>query len=155
MQELWNSLIRFCNYQERCKADVVKKMTSLGVKPSDFASWIRKLEEEKLLNESRFIKNFIHGRFKNKKWGKQKIANALSAKGISKEKFDSELNALIEDESYCVQLKAIAQKKATTIRAKNMLDKKQKLIRFLLGKGYAFQEVANVVNEILTTHHEQ
>lgn len=148
MQEIWNKLVRFCNYQERCRNDVLKKLRALEVPPADFNRWIARLEQENLLNEQRFIKLFISGRFRNKKWGKRRIEMELKKRNISGESFIALMQELLPEEDYQTELETLAARKWKTIKGENIAVRKQKLFRFLLGKGFESSSISAVLKQI-------
>ena len=148
MQEIWNKLVRFCNYQERCKYDVLKKLRALDVPPADSVKWIAKLEAENLLNEQRFIKLFISGRFRNKKWGKKRIEMELKKRNIPSESFMLLMQELLPEEDYQTELETLAARKWKTIKGENIAVRKQKLFRFLASKGFESAQISAVLKAI-------
>ncbi len=148
MQEIWNKLVRFCNYQERCQYDVLKKLHSLEVKEPEAGKLIQKLEAENLLNEKRFVQQFVNGRFKYKKWGRKKIEIELKRRNISPNQYKELLNELLPAENYHLQLTELAARKYKTIKGETTMHRKQKLFRFLAGKGFEAEQISAVVKAI-------
>jgi len=148
MQEIWNKLVRFCNYQERCRYDVLKKLYSLEIKEPEAGKLIQKLEAENLLNEKRFVQQFVNGRFKHKKWGRKKIEIELKRRNISPAQYKELLNELLPPEDYHIQLTELAARKYKTIKGETTMLRKQKLFRFLAGKGFEAEQISAVVKAI-------
>ena len=71
--ELISKLQRFCLYQTRCREDIRQKLNSLKVNKNLHDKLIESLENDGFINESEYLSQFIIGKFRNKKWGKQKI----------------------------------------------------------------------------------
>lgn len=145
---VYDKLTNFCAYQERCKADVLEKLYKLKVAKDDFDVYTLKLKEENFLNEERYVKSFISAHSK-KKWGKTKIKSALAGKKLSSEVVKKYLD-LIEEGDYDEQIKMLLQKKWNSIRTGTPKEKKNKLIRFLLGKGFEMGKVMRAVKEMET-----
>ena len=143
---IYDKLTSFCAYQERCKADVLEKLYKLKVPKDDFDEYITKLNDQNFLNEERFVKAFISAHSK-KKWGKTKIRSALSGKRIDGGLIKKYLD-LIEEGDYDEQIKALIQKKWMSIRTGSPKEKKNKLIRFLLSKGFEMGKVMVAVKEM-------
>lgn len=143
---IYEKLTSFCAYQERCKADVLEKLYKLKVPKDDFDEYIAKLNDQNFLNEERFVKAFISAHSK-KKWGKTKIRSALSGKRIDGGLIKKYLD-LIEEGDYDEQIKELLQKKWKSIRTGTTKDKKNKLIRFLLSKGFEMGKVMAAVKEM-------
>jgi regulatory protein len=143
---IYEKLSSFCAYQERCKADVLDKLYKLKVPKDDFDVYLAKLQDQNFLNEERYTKAFISAHSK-KKWGKTKIKSALSGKRIDGELIKKYLD-LIEEADYDDQIKELLQKKWKSMRTGTPKDKKNKLIRFLLSKGFEMGKVMTAVKGI-------
>ena len=143
---IYEKLTRFCAYQERCTADILEKLYKLKVPKDEFDNYIPKLREENFLNEERYVKAFISAHSK-KKWGKTKIRSALSGKRIDGELIKKYLDE-IEEGDYDDQIKVLLQKKWKSMRTGSPKEKKNKLIRFLLSKGFEMGKVMTVLKEL-------
>jgi regulatory protein len=75
----------FCAYQERCEKDVISKLKEWKVPSEMFESILQSLTEENFINQQRFGQAFAGGKFRIKKWGKQKIAMHLFSKNFNQE----------------------------------------------------------------------
>ena len=62
-------IAKFCAYQERCHQEVRDKLFSFGLLPNDVEEIIFELIQEDFINEERFTKAFVRGKFNYKKWG--------------------------------------------------------------------------------------
>lgn len=145
---IYEKLAAFCAYQERSVKDVQQKLIKLKVEKENFSTYIERLKRENFLNEERFAKAFIAGHLR-KKWGKTKIRSALMQKGISAAVIKQHLDN-VEDESYKEQLLKAAKQKLKSIKTETVYEKKRKLLRFLLGKGYESAKASKVVKELLS-----
>jgi regulatory protein len=106
-QEAKNILERYCAYQERSHQEVRQKLQKMGMIPEVQDAVLLHLLDHDFLNEERFAKAFAGGKFRIKKWGKIKIAQALRQKGVSAANIKIGL-AEIEEENYLVTLKKVA-----------------------------------------------
>ena len=97
------------------------------------------LLQHNFLNEERFAKAFVSGKFRIKKWGKQRITIELKQKDISKSIITSALKT-INDVTYLNTFHALAEKKANSIKDTNPFKKKKKTSRLFaisrLGKPF-------------------
>jgi regulatory protein len=143
---IYDKLTNFCAYQERCKADVIEKMYKLKLPKDEFDIYLSKLSDNNFLNEERYVKAFISAHSK-KKWGKTKIKSALSGKRINGDLIKKYLDD-IEDGDYDEQIKELLQKKWKSIRTGTPRDKKTKLIRFMLSKGFEMGKVLAMMKEM-------
>jgi regulatory protein len=137
---------KYCSYQERSHSEVRSKLLELGVRGNDLENVIVKLIEEGFLNEQRFAIAYGGGKFRMKNWGKKKIEQQLKAKGVSDYSIRQAVKE-IDDGDYRKSLQQLLQKKATTLKDKNIFTLKQKLSNFLIGKGYERNLVWEEVNK--------
>ncbi len=134
-KEALEKMKRYCAYQERCQSEVRQKLYTLEVSSEDIDNILCHLIEENFLNEERFAKNFVQGKFRQKKWGKIKIEQHLKQKGISdyciKNGFED-----INQEEYLKTLDVILLKKSKVLTDENTFIKKQKLAKYAINKGF-------------------
>lgn len=148
--QIIEKLSAYCAYQERCAQDVRLKMGKLKVEKERFDFFLQKLEQLGFLNEERYAKTFIKSKLK-RKWGKMKIAAALSAKRIDKAVV-KELLSGADKEDYSAQILALAERKAKTIKAKSKQDARTKLMRFLLQRGFEMKAVNEALKALSAQH---
>lgn len=144
---LYEKLCHFCEYQERCRFDVVRKCIALKIAKGEMQPYIDQLERSGFLDEKRYVRSFVESKFNNKKWGAAKIRAALSAKGIKDTIYRPYLQELDQEEYYAAALK-LAEKKNPTIKSKSPQDHRLKLMRFLIGKGYEMSIASRVLKAL-------
>jgi len=143
LTEKLNTLARFCAYQERCKVDILQKMFDIGVLPEERELLIHSLEKEGFFSEERFADAFVRGKFRINQWGKRKISAALSQKGIPPAMIQKSLLE-IDASEYLYTAQQLASKQLLKIKAKNKLEKKQKLFHFLLQRGFEMDIIQEI-----------
>lgn len=135
LEEAKRSLERYCAYQERAYSEVDKKLREMGMIQEVREIVVLHLIQHDFINEERFARAFISGKFNIKKWGKLKIKRALLQKGISKKNIEIGFSE-IDDEEYITLLKNLAEKKIKLIKEKNKFKKQRKLLSYLQQKGF-------------------
>lgn len=138
---------KYCAYQERSHSEVRNKLLQYGQKGLDLEEIIAKLIEENYLNEERFAKAFSGGKFRIKGWGKNKIRQQLHVKKISAYNINQALKE-IDNAEYEKMLKKIIQKRTVTLRGLTSFEKRNKLARYLITKGYETELVWNILNQM-------
>lgn len=126
-----------CAYQERCQSEMLQKIISWGMSYDESLEVIADLISEGFINEERYAKTFARGKFKIKHWGRNKIIAELKKKRISTPCIQTALKE-IDEEQYHSVLQELIIKKSKVVKAKNTIEKKQKIIRYLLGRGYEY-----------------
>ena len=125
----------YCAYQERSVFDVKNKLYEWKVRPEVAQKVINSLEEENYLNEERFARVFAGGKFRIKKWGRNKIIAELRKKRIPDLIIQISLDEIDEYEYEKVLQEIINNKKLTFEEPENY-NNKHKILNFALSKGY-------------------
>jgi len=121
---------RYCVYQERCHKDIKEKLATMKLIPEAKEKIILHLLEHNFLNEERFAKSFARGKFRMKKWGKQRIIRELKYKQISEYCIKTALKEIPENE-YLEVFHQLAEKKFAAIRETDSFKKRKKLMDYL------------------------
>ncbi len=138
----------YCTYQERCHGEVKKKLYGFGLFKNEVELLMSRLIEENYINEERFAIAFAGGKFRINKWGRTKIKYELKIKQISDYSIKKAL-AQIDNTDYLTTLHKIAAEKLSTLNnEKNIFIKKSKLQNYLVGKGYEFNFVAEILKKM-------
>ncbi len=147
VEEAKSKLEHYCSYQERCHKEVNDKLRTMKMIPEAIDLIIVHLMDQNFLNEERFAKAFVRGKFRIKKWGKYRITLELKRKGITKNLITSALKE-ISDADYLQTFHALAEKKAATITESHPQKRKKKLADYLLYRGWESHLVYEKVNEV-------
>lgn len=139
-----NKIISYCEYQERCESDVKKKLRTLEVK--DAVPYLQRLRDARFVDDARFTRIFIDSRYK--RWGKNKLLLELRKRNISKDIYQPMLDELQDGDDYMQAIENAATKKWKSIKGKSLMERKSKLIRFLLGKGFEMDKIRSVVGKL-------
>ena len=135
----------FCAYQERCTQEVRTKLERLGADESLSIEVIKHLKETRFLDEKRFVEAYVQGKLRIKKWGRQKIKAALFQKRIDAKLIQEGIYAFISDEEYQQVIESLIDRKNRELSSeKNPQIKKQKLMRFLLSRGFQYDEFSSL-----------
>ena len=148
LTEAKKKLEHYCAYQERCHQEVRKKLQKMHMIPDAIDAIIVHLLEHDFLNEERFAKTYVRGKFKTKKWGRRRLVQELKQKDISKYNINLALG-MIGDDEYIETFNALAEKRLKSIRETNVLKKKKKLANYLLYRGWEPHLVYDKVNELI------
>jgi regulatory protein len=139
---------RYCAYQERSHKEVKTKLYDYGLYSSQVDEILSQLITDGFLNEERFAKAYAGGKFRMKKWGKLKIKNELEFLGLTKNCIQRGLKE-IEPADYSKTLKALIKKKSAEIKEENLFKKRDKVARFVIGKGYEPEMVWEYVRDLM------
>lgn len=141
-------LMKYCAYQDRCHKEVEEKLQKMNMIPAAQEQIIIRLIQEGFLNEERFTRSFVRGKFNLKRWGKLKIKMHLKQKNIPEHLIKIGMQE-IDYTNYKEALHDLALKKWHVLGQKQDLKTKQKLIHYLQYKGYESNLVYDEVNELI------
>ncbi|GAB1856963.1 hypothetical protein MHTCC0001_17990 [Flavobacteriaceae bacterium MHTCC 0001] len=93
------------------------------------------LLEHNYLNEERFAKTYVRGKFRIKGWGRRRLTFELKKKDINKFNINQAL-AEIKESDYIEVFNDLAEKKANSFLGGDKTKNKRKLIDYLLYRGW-------------------
>ena len=140
--EIKQKIANYCVYQDRSHQEVEQKLKEFLLIPEAKEEIILYLIKENYLNEERFAKSFTRGKFYIKKWGKNKIKQQLRLKGIS-DKLIAKSFSERDERDYQDAIRDFIEKLLPTYKGLKDYQRKQKLIKFLMSKGYEYEEIVN------------
>lgn len=143
----FEKLKRYCAYQDRCHQEVRTKLIALKIYGDDLEEIIMALIKDDYLNEERFAQSFARGKFRLKKWGKNKIKQHLYAKHISAYCIKKGMEE-IDDEDYLETLRALMHKKIEQRPELEKLIRKDKAIKYAVSRGFESGLIFKVVKEL-------
>jgi regulatory protein len=136
-----------CSRREYCRKDVLKKvMTALDGDAAKAEEVVGKLVEERYVDDRRYAAAFARDKASIAGWGTAKIRYMLAAKGVDREIIASALEE-IDVNRADARLEKLMENKARSL--KDDPQRRIKLLRFGVGRGYGYEEVSSVIDRIL------
>ena len=136
-----------CSGREYCRKDVLKKvMTALDGDAAKAEEVVGKLVEERYVDDRRYAAAFARDKASIAGWGAAKIRYMLAAKGVDREIIASALEE-IDVNRADARLEKLMENKARSL--KDDPQRRIKLLRFGVGRGYAYEEVSSMIDRIL------
>lgn len=146
-EEIKQKMINYCVYQDRSHHEVEQKMREYFLIPEAKDKILLYLVQENFLNEERFTRSYVRGKFYIKKWGKNKIKMNLLQKGISEKLIIKSFNE-IANEDYQKSIREFIIKMSNNNKGFKENQIKQKIIKNLLSKGYEYEVVVEEINSL-------
>ena len=147
VNEIEFKLKQYCSYQDRCHNEVEKKLKTFDVISQVKEQIISNLISENYLNETRFCKSFVRGKFKIKNWGKRKIILELKSRKVSNYNLKEGLKEINEID-YLDKLENLFNKKLASLDHLSLINKKKKILSFLLYRGWETNLIYEKLNQI-------
>lgn len=141
--EIKQKLAAYCAYQDRCHSEVEQKMREFLLIPEAKDEILLYLMREGYLNEERFTRSYIRGKFYIKKWGRIKIKSHLKLKAIP-EKLIQNCMDEIQEADYA---QAMAKIWNSYFEKQKGTDnqRRSKTIKYLLSRGYEYDAISQIV----------
>lgn len=143
-------LKHYCGYQDRCHQEVKEKLYSLKLNKATVEQLLSRLIEEDYLNEERYAKAFVGGHFRQKQWGKVKIAYGLKQKRVSEYNIRKAMNE-IPDEEYHALAEKLVKAKWNSLKKDQYIHRVVKTKAFLQQRGFEPALVQSIIQQIRDT----
>lgn len=137
-----------CSISEHCTSQIREKLSMWGVTEEDANDIINRLVEEKFIDNSRFSRAYCHDKFYYSHWGRVKLRQMLRHLRLSDEEIAEGL-AVIPDEAYSETLSDALRAKDRTLKDSDIYQRKGKLVRHLLSRGFEMGQIIDAVDEYL------
>jgi regulatory protein len=135
-----------CSRREYCRRDVMKKvLAALDGDVAKAEEIVSKLVEERYVDDSRYAAAFARDKSAIAGWGAAKIRYMLAARGIDREIVAEALEE-IDVSRADLRLQKLMENKARSL--KDDPQRRIKLLRFGVGRGYGYEEVSSLIDRI-------
>lgn len=141
--EIKQKLVSYCVYQDRCHAEVEQKMREFLLIDEAKEEIILYLLKENYLNEERFTRSYIRGKFYIKHWGRNKIRMNLKQKHISERLINSCFDEIYE-EDYTKTITRIYEDYFSKQKGLQEYQKKSKTIKYLISRGFEYEKINDI-----------
>ena len=124
-----------CSRSEHCASQIEKKLRQWGASKDETASIIKRLEDEKYIDNKRFCRAYANDKFRYSQWGRLKIAQGLRFLGLPNEDISEALQE-IDEEEYLQTLRKILDNRGRSLHDTDPYVRRAKLARLAAGKGF-------------------
>ena len=140
-------MANLCARREYCVFDIETKLKRYDLDKETIENIITHLIKEKYIDEVRYTRGFIKDKIRFNRWGKTKIEFALRQKRVPE---DIVAEAFLEytDEELNNSLQDLLQAKWKTIKGDSDYEKRNKLIRFGLSRGFDMNNILKCIKNI-------
>lgn len=140
-------MMRICSRKEYCTFEIKQKLYNLKLPSNSIDKIISELIKSKFIDDKRYTRSFINDKLQFSKWGVIKIRHSLKLKQITDSIIDDALEEL-EPDSLNEHLQTLVTRKYETVKGNNEYDKRTKVIRFALGRGFNMSEIIKCLDNI-------
>ena len=122
----------YCATAEHCPSDVQQLLARLNATDSQIDEVIGVLQQQHFIDSARYCRAFVHDKVAFQGWGRMKIIQGLRAKHLPDADITEAVNN-IDETAYAANIRKLVQSKRG--------QDKQRTIRFLLQRGYTFDDL--------------
>lgn len=141
--EIKLKMVNYCVYQDRCHYEVEQKMREFVLIPEAKDEIIMYLIRENYLNEERFTRSYIRGKFYIKHWGRNKIRQHLKQKGIT-EKLINKCMDEIDENDYEDEILKQWESYRSKLKGLQNYQKDIKTTRYLMSRGFEYDLISSL-----------
>ncbi len=134
-EEVLDKAMNYCGRAEHCLSEVQSKLYQWGAQEEDVDDVLKELVDQRFVDEERFTEMYIRNKIKYAGWGRIKVAQSLRIKRIPGSVYKSTLEDFDESVYEEVADKAFSSK-WRQIKTNDFYEKKAKLFRFAMGRGF-------------------
>ncbi len=149
----YNALVKYLAIAPRSEKECKDKLYEKGYHKNEVEFALDKAKRYHYINDEEYVRSFLL--FNSKRYGAKKIAYKLTVeKGVDKTLVDNMIEDNIGDEVQLDTCRAIAEK---YIKQKKITDKSgyQKVATYLYQKGFSFNIINKVVDDIFDTFTDE
>lgn len=145
-EKAWLKALRYCAFQERSQQEVRDKLYSWGLHRRETEELISRLIGENFLKEERFAEAFAGGKFRIKRWGRNKIRQALRIKQVSEPLISQALSSIPEKE-YRVTLRKVLEERSAKVDQAHPLKRRHQIAAYAVSRGFEPELVWELLGE--------
>ncbi|ABB23294.1 recombination regulator RecX [Pelodictyon luteolum] len=121
------------------------KLKKKGFEGAHIAGAIERLKELKLIDDRAFAEEFLRSRSRMKQAGRMKLRMELRKRGIS----DAIIDVLLKSHDTSAPCLEAAKKKMRALGSSPGVREKEKLVRFLQGRGFMWEEIRETLQVLM------
>ena len=136
-----------CSRSEQCSADILRKLLKTYDGDEDKAQEIlQSLIKDKFVDDARYAAAFARDKSRLEGWGPIKIRFKLRVKGVADTAIEEGLSQIDADEAD-EKLYRLVSARRKALEGDPQI--KLKLLKYALGRGYSYDQVAPAVDKVL------
>lgn len=136
-----------CARAEHCSREARDKLWQWGFSTTEADKIVAGLEKCGFIDDNRYAAAYINDKVKFARWGRLKIRAMLASKHIEARIIDKAMEQ-IHDNEYLDNLTDLISRKATTLTVTDPYDRRARLMRFAMTRGYEPDIASSVIDNI-------
>lgn len=147
--------LNIISYSMKTEFELVKKLREKEFSEPAIEQAVQKLKGYKYIDDDIYVTMYIKTKAIPNNWGEQKIISKLLQKGVDINLIKQKIEELYSYDEKKNAITKVAEKYVEKLPIdEDILKKKQKLYRYLAGKGYSYELISSTVSSILGNNEE-
>lgn len=136
-----------CSRREYCSSDIRRKaLTALDNDADSAEKVLNLLIKDKYVDDYRYSCAYARDKASIAGWGPSKIKYMLSSKGVARDVID---RAMLEIDEVKADQRLYRLVRSRYASLRNDPQVRVKLLRYVLGRGYSYDDASSVIDELL------
>ncbi len=133
----------------------MKKLSGWGVSTQDSSRVIKRLEELRFIDDTRFAKAYAHDKLLFSGWGKMKIAQGLWVKRLPRNIISIALESLDAKEYDDTALRIMTNRIRLNPELLDSYESRTKLLRFGVGRGFEIGLISGIISRLKSIQEDE
>lgn len=143
----FDRLSALCARSEHSSGQAKERMRTWAMAPDEQERVLARLTAGRYIDDERFARMFANDRLKFGKYGPRKIMTDLRLKGVAADVAQNALDEIDESEFETV-LEALLTAKNRTTTAKTPYERRCKLMRYAVGRGFDIGMTTRIIDQM-------
>lgn len=146
IEDLTARLEEACVRGEQCSHDILRKLARKGVTGDEARRVLAHLQEGRFVDDRRFACAYVRDKYLFSRWGRRKIVAGLYSKSIPRDLIDIAMDEIDLRTYASIAFKSLSGRLRMLDAELPRLEKREKLFRFGMGRGYESGLVIKILN---------
>lgn len=154
LQSIREACFRYLSRRDHSAFELEQKVGKKGFPQHNIIRVIEDLTEKGYIDDEEFTQKFVSEKIELNRWGPRKIQSALFKKGINRKIIEKVLHKKTDDlqlQQICVDL--VMKRKQYFLKEKDSFKRKQKIFRYLAGRGFSTSVTNSAYPQIKAKMH--
>ena len=139
LDAVFSRMAWLCSRREYCSSAVLQKIRQKGLDGKDAAAVLERLVRERYVDDARYARAFVRDKALLAGWGPRKISFAEVVEEALGE---------VRPEDSGARMRQVLAAKWKSVSGKTLYDRRTKLLRFALSRGYQYDDVMRFLDTL-------
>ncbi|WP_456428377.1 RecX family transcriptional regulator [Rhodocaloribacter sp.] len=144
-----SAAFHYLAYRARTEREVRRKLSGKGFEEGVIDEVVGRLHTLGYLDDEAYARTYVRARFAGRGYGPQRIRAELLRRGVDRAHIDAALDELLDEDDVVARARRHAAKRWPRLAAEpDPRKRRKKLTDFLVRRGFSFDVVRRVVDEL-------